>query len=193
MKPKANIPAKETDLKALSMAELIDAAWHFSYATLWQERMYSKTAILLAKKHIRYYLVSHPLNRQQVFTQFIQRIMVADLCVTANETSYLCKPSAWFNGRNRLGFEATLSTYTIVQSVQAADNKFVQGIAIAAQSYWDYIRSPSPEIVSECRSRLLELREFKLIQIFYNAIIYHQFLHPKSQEICQSQKSSTEG
>ena len=154
---------------------LVEAAWKFAYSTLWHEQTFSAAELKSARKHLLAYFQDST-DLQQAFVQFCERVLLANRYLAGEKSRYVPNPSLWLNSRYAYGFAGTLSWYHQLVAQREKIKGYQEGIAVAAQHYWNYLTAPTNKAFVECRKKLLQLREYGLLQIFYNAIIYLNFL-----------------
>ena len=173
LKPLQNSKPK----KALPIEKLTNAAWQFAYAALWQEQHFYPKEVERVKLEITNYFLSGT-DQQTAFITFCERIILANRYLAGEKSRYLPHPSIWFNKHFQFGFPETLQSYNKLQQKRAESPDYCESVYILADSYWQYTNKPYGKAFLKCRKKLLHLKEYGLIQLFYNAIIYSQLLNP---------------
>lgn len=171
-------PEQKNKTKKTPPVEILtNAAWQFAYAALWQEQHFYPKEIDRVKQEIaEYFLLSTDL--QKAFIALCERVILTNRYLAFEKSRYLPHPSIWFNKNFQFGFAGTLSWYHKLQNKRQDIPNYHEGIQTLAQSYWQYTCKPSNKIFITCRKKLLQLKEYGLIHIFYYSIIYSQILNP---------------
>ncbi len=156
---------------------LTNAAWQFAYAALWQEEHFYPKEVERVKQEISTYFLSST-DLQKAFIAFCERIILANQYFVDETPKYLPHPSIWFNKHFQYGFPETLSWYNKLQQKRAEIPDYREYIYILAKSYWQYTNKPYGKAFIKCRKKLLQLKEYGLIRLFYTSIIYSQLLNP---------------
>jgi len=172
-------PPQNGKAKSLPIEKLANAAWQFAYAALWQEQHFYPKEEERVKQEITNYFHSSP-DHQKAFVTFCERIILANRYLAGEQSRYLPHPSIWFNKHFQYGFPETLSQHSKLQQKREETPDYCEGISLLANSYWLYTNKPYGKAFIKCRKKLLHLKEYGLIQLFYNAIIYSQLLNPNN-------------
>ena len=163
--------------KKPSIEKLTNAAWQFAYAALWQEENFYAKEIDRVKQEIADYfrLCTDP---QKTFIALCERVVLTNRYLSLERSRYLPHPSIWFNKNYQYGYTGTLQWYHKLQLKRQEIPNYHEGINTLAQYYWQYTNKPSNRTFATCRKKLLQLKEYGLIQLFYYSIIYSQLLNP---------------
>ena len=171
------IALKPGQKAAPQIDKLTNAAWQFAYAALWQEQHFYPKEIDRVKQEIaEYFRLST--DHQKAFTALCERVVLTNRYLANERSRYLPHPSIWFNKNYQYGYAGTLSWYQRLQNKRQEIPTYHEGIQTLAQYYWQYSNKPSNKTFSTCRKKLLHLKEYGLIQLFYYSIIYSQLLNP---------------
>jgi hypothetical protein len=168
---------KNKTKKSPSIEKLTHAAWQFAHAILWQEQQFYPKEIERTTLEITEYfrLSTDP---QKAFIAFCERVVLTNNYLSGEQSRYLPQPSIWFNKNFPHGYTGTLPWYHKMQYMRQQVPNYKEGINTLAHYYWQYTIRPSKKTFAACRKKLLQLKEYGLIRLFYNSIIYSQFLNP---------------
>ena len=168
---------KSKSRKVLPIEKLTNAAWQFAYAALWQEQVFYPKEVDRVKAEINdYFRLST--DQQKAFIALCERVILTNRYLAFEKSRFLPHPSIWFNKNYQYGYAGTLSWYHRMQLKRQEIPTYHEGIQTLAQSYWQYTNKPSNKIFALGRKKLLHLKEYGLIQLFYYSIIYSQLLNP---------------
>jgi hypothetical protein len=150
-----------------------NAAWQLAYAALWQEQYFNNRETTRVKREIAGYLQSGD-DIENGFLTFCERIILANRHYATGQSRYLPHPSIWFNQHYQQGYCETSSWHNSLQQ----NPEPYKGVSLLAKHYWQYLLYPCAPSFINCRKQLRQLREYGLIQLFYNAVIYSQIINP---------------
>ena len=167
------IPNDDATHKARQAA--VAAAWKFAYSTLWYEQTFTAAPIKSAKEHLATYFSLHN-DTGTALTVFCERVLLASLHLNGEPSRYVPLPSIWLNPSYPFGFAGTVPQHERFCERRNSIAGYGEGITVLALAYQQYDRKPERRTVTACRKKLLQLREYTLLQLFYNAIIYQQFI-----------------
>jgi len=154
----------------LSTTQLLSIpAWHLAYASLWTEQAFNKHEIDRAVVFIRSHL------DDTNFVTFCERILVARSQSLIEPSSYLPQPSIWLHPGYAEGYASTQSAHHKMQEKQLHIPGYQEDINAFAKFYYQYQRQPSKASFYSCRKKLLGLKSYSLLQLFYQVIAYNQY------------------
>lgn len=165
---------KERTTANTSPAALINTAWNFAYAALWNNVKFSVKETEAAKERIAAYLLSE--NPDKTFLVFCQRVLLARHYVMKNPGRYIPLPSVWLDANNKLGFAGTQRWYDDVRTMRESMPAYKTGIKALAEAVLELSKDPSPGNYEYWRSYfidhqtpgLLNLLQVATVQQFYN-------------------------
>jgi hypothetical protein len=164
-------PARKSDLLSpLHLQSL--SCWHFAYAALWAEQPLSKhetdSAVMLVRDHLA---VSSP----GAFMNFCERILLARSQILTEPSAYLPQPGIWLHPNYEEGYNATQVLHEQMKQKRELIPGYRQEISILAKYYYRYQTAPSKACFDACRRKLLQIKAYGLLQLFYQAIVYSQY------------------
>jgi len=172
-----NTGAPDGRNKLLEDDQLVKAAWHLAYASLWNHRHVSEKETTRAQHFIRQYLMADTSNCEKAFPAFCERILLAHGQLTRSRRQ-LPMPSVWLHPNNTAGFTATLKSYQQVEAIRQHISGYQAGIQLLARYYRRSISNPATSAFGQCRRRLVQLREDALWSLFCQALCYLHFRNP---------------
>ncbi len=144
-------------------------AWHLAYASLWTEQVFNKDEIDRAVVFIRGHL------EDTSFVNFCERILIARSQSLIEPSCYLPQPSIWLHPGYAEGYASTQSAHCRMQEKQLQIPGYHQEISAFAKFYYQYQRQPNKACFYSCRKKLLGLKAYGLLQLFYQVIAYNQY------------------
>ena len=166
-------PAFQASAEHLNL--LVKAAWQLTNSALWHEQTFPASELKSARKHLRQYFADAP-DLQGAFIAFCERVLLSNRYLAGQASRYVPNPSLWLNRAYAFGFTGTRAAHERMHERRKEIKGYQEGITATASHYWRYITAASPKAFTDCRKKLHALREYGLLQIFYNAIIYLNFL-----------------
>jgi len=145
------------------------SAWHLAYASLWTEQVFNKHEIDRAVVFIRGHL------DDTSFVNFCERILIARSQSLIEPSSYLPQPSIWLHPGYGEGYVSTRLVHEKMQEKQLHIPGYQQEVRAFAKFYYQYQRQPSKACFYSCRKKLLGLKAYGLLQLFYQVIAYNQY------------------
>lgn len=155
---------------------LINAGWKLAHCALWPEQSFDADEERAVKEYIREYFTA-AVDLRRAFISFIQRIVLTQKYAFRSQEGSLPKPSIWFNNRYPFGFIGTLLWLHGVELQRKEVPGYLAHIEELAYGYFQYSIYPSIARFRRCRKKLLQHHATSLLQLFYNTIIYSNFLN----------------
>lgn len=163
------------EAKTSTQEKLVNAAWKFAHCALWAEQSFTREEEDATKAYIREYFAAAT-DGKRAFTALIQRIILTQKYLLRSADRYLPQPSVWFNRACPHGFAGTLAWLSRVEQQRRQVPGYLAHVEALAQGYYSYTGSPDAAHFNRCREKLLQLRTPGLLQLFYNTIIYTNYL-----------------
>jgi len=145
------------------------SCWHLAYAALWSEQTFSKDeidrTIILIRGHLN----------SGTFTHFCERILLVRSHSKLETSLYLPQPSIWMHPGYTEGYAYTRLLHKKMQEKQLEIPGYQQEISVFGKFYYQYQREPNKACFYSCRKKLLRLKAYGLLQLFYQVIAYNQY------------------
>jgi hypothetical protein len=154
---------------------LLNGAWQFAYALLWQHQPFSKFEIARSKALISKYLKQAP-DGYNAFQHFCERVALAERYISAGILTPPPMPSIYLNPHYEHGISETLALITDLHQKRGNVPGYMDQIFITADYYCRYVLQPSAKTFLRCRRRLISLGAYGMLQHFYNATLQAHYL-----------------
>ncbi len=153
--------------------KLIDATWHFAYASLWPQEKFKEKEIKAIKNIIAYYLQVDSFLRQS-FTIFIEAIV---LHKRRFPNAPALHPLVWLNQGFNGGIIKALECYNHVKEIRKEVPLYENAVSVLAKAIFKYTKKPTPSMVGQCRALLLLHKDQSLLNLFYFHIIHSNYIN----------------
>ena len=145
--------------------QLVDTAWQFAYATLWNNQQFST----LEKKEAKYYIkewISGPKKHLKAFINFCQRIILARQNINSLNTDFLTLPSLWLDKENPEGYASTKDLLDEIKVLRHSLPNFQIEIKALAEAVLEFAEAPTQENFIYWRNYFIEKDEPVLLNIY---------------------------
>ncbi|MFB6453791.1 hypothetical protein ACE38W_00865 [Chitinophaga sp. Hz27] len=160
------IPHPSTDHKA------VESSWLLAYSILWQHSRLSHKEVTDARYSLKEAMYTMPMpDRRRSFIMICERLLLTYRMVQKDPARWIDLPSIWFHPGYENGFTDTLSMYQQIALKRLEIRNYQQGLRVFATAYWKYTIDPSDEHLVKCSRKLLQLREYDLLQLWNNVIM----------------------
>lgn len=153
----------------------VKGGWILSYNVFWLNDHLPKAEVSYAEKAIEKEL--KPTGSDSTFLCFVEKLLLSYKLIRKDTSKWIDLPSLWFNPQFAEGFSCMDSIYMVVREKRKTVKKYQKGIQVFSRNYLQYIKDPSDKILKRCHYKLLQLREYDLLQLWNNVIIH---LHVKA-------------
>lgn len=168
-------PTFQTASSSNATESLINNAWHFAYALLWQHQQFSGFEVGRCKSHISNYLKKAP-DTLKAFQHFCERIALAERYFSAGILSHPPLPSIWLNPKYEHGIVETFTLLSEVNQKRLDVPGYMDQVFIIAEGYLQYSLRPSAKLFRRYRRKLLNLGAYGMLQHFYNVTLQSHYL-----------------
>lgn len=145
-------------------------AWLLSYNALWLNDHLPRAEVYYAQKAIE--IVLKPDGSDDSFLCLIEKLLLSYKLIRNDSSKWIDLPSLWFNPQFSEGLNSFESIYASVIEKRKAVKEYQKGIQVFALCYLQYIKDPSDKILKRCHYKLLQLREYDLLQLWNNVIVH---------------------
>lgn len=153
---------------------LRDSAWIFAHTILWPDQKFHYEETERAKCFIlAYFRDAYDVRR--AFTNFCERIILAQKITLVQPDGYIPNPTVWFNKQYEKGFADTKVWLDQVHNKRLELPNYLKHISVMANHYYKYCQRPSSKTFHSCRKKLMRLNANKLLQQFYNTIVHFNY------------------
>ncbi len=159
--------------KGTPVSKHVEAGWLLVYVALWQHESFPRQEVVYAQQIIQKEL-NDSSGSKPAFIQYCERVILANRLLQVNPADWIDVPSIWFHPDHMDGFAGTTSLYRQVAIKRQTIPGYQQGVSIFADAYWCYLNHATPSVLKTTRKRLLQLREYGLLQLWNNLIMLHQ-------------------
>jgi len=174
----ASKEAKVIKLNALrqpdQLIKSIDGIWNIAHAALWPNVQFTQKETVQMKALISDHFRNGK-SSSTTFRELTERICLAKRYVARKRGRYISKPQDWLNINYPLGLSGTESWLDKVKEIRSSVPDYNQGITTFAKSAAEFINKPTAATYYKFRRRLIEQKQFDLLQIFNTTIIHFQF------------------
>lgn len=154
--------------------KLIDGLWNVAQAGLWPNKAFSEKEKSALKELIADHFANGKSDKR-TFKELLERICLAKRYVARKRGRYISKPQDWLNIHYPLGLAGTSAWLERVNEVRSDVPEYNKGIKTFANAVLRFIESPGENTFLKFRKQLIDQKQFDLLQVFYTAIINHQF------------------
>lgn len=162
--------------KSSETNKLIDATWLFVQSALWNNREFTRKEASQFKELIAEHYQNNK-SEQINFKNIIERICLAKRYVARRKGRYISKPIDWLNINYHKGLAGTAKWLTEVNEQRKTVPEYNQGIHTLANGLLKYVESPTMISFYQTRRKLIQQKQYDLLQIFYTTIINLQYLN----------------
>ncbi|MGQ0829357.1 MAG: hypothetical protein ACT4ON_13295 [Bacteroidota bacterium] len=157
--------------KKISVAEkYITTAWLFAQAALWVNRSFSKKEISQFKELIEEYFNEKGVS-QKALTEFLEKVCLVKRYLARGKGRYVSKPIDWLNINYKNGITGTQRWYNEVQEQRKLVPEYNKGIRLLSKAVVKYMDIPTQEVYAVFRSKLIEERQFDLVQVLNSTVV----------------------
>lgn len=153
----------------------VQGGWILSYNVFWLNDHLPRAEVSYAEKAIEKLI--NPTASDSIFLCFIEKLLLSYKLIRNDTSKWIDLPSLWFNPQFSEGFSSLDNIYTAVREKREKVKEYQKGIKVFSRNYLQYIKDPSNKILKRCHYKLLQLREYDLLQLWNNVIIH---LHIKA-------------
>lgn len=154
----------------------IQGVWMVAYSSFWNSRQFSLAETKEFKRLIAEHFETNRIPKQN-FKDLVQRICLAKRFVARKTGRYISKPVDWLNINYCNGLAGTTAWLDAVNEQRQKVPHYNEGIAMLAAAILKYIESPSASVYYRFRTKLIEQKQFDLLQIFQTTILNLQYLN----------------
>ncbi|MBL7748766.1 MAG: hypothetical protein JNM19_15115 [Chitinophagaceae bacterium] len=151
------------------MVHLVNTAWLFACAALWNHLQFSAKETANAKQKIEALLSKE--DKEKAFLNFCQRVLLARQYVTKTPGRYIPLPSVWLDDNNKLGFTGTENWYNKINSVRQSLPAYKEEIRAMAEAILELSKEPSSKNYQYWRSYFIDHRSPGLLNLFQLAAV----------------------
>lgn len=155
---------------------LINSFWILAYSALWHNRTFSTTEVHELKTLIAEHFENRKSDKRN-FKELIERICLAKRYVARKKGRYISKPIDYLNINYKNGLAGTASWLKEVNEQRESVPHYNEGITTLANAILAFIESPRAVIYYKFRDKLIEQKQYDLLQIFQNTIINLQYIN----------------
>lgn len=127
---------------ASGLTTLVNTAWLFASACLWNTTQFSTKEIDAAKEKIKEYLRLSKDSRK-AFLAFCQRIVLAQALVGGHTYQRLALPSVWLDRRNKTGFGLTKPGYDEIKKIRESLPQYLRELKALAEAVLEFSEEPT--------------------------------------------------
>lgn len=148
---------------------LVNTAWNFACAALWNTIQFSSKEIENAKQQIAALLQSD--NAEKAFIAFCERVLLARQYVAKSPGRYIPLPSVWLDSNNKLGFAGTQRWHDNIKAIRESVPGYKTGIKALAEAMLELSKDPSAKNYKYWRSYFIDHNTPGLLQLLQSATV----------------------
>lgn len=154
--------------------QLVRTAWNFAYTALWNNSIFSRTEIRIARNRIREFLLAckTPTIGYKVFCQ---RVLLARYYVNNGENRYIPVPSIWLDKENPTGFTGTKEWYENIKAVRSSLPNYKAELRAFAEAILEMKEDPTSENFQYWRNYFIEKKMPGLLTLFLTTVANQQY------------------
>lgn len=175
-KPTAKVIRLRVAYSKSETKRLINGFWTVAYSALWHNRFFSASEVQDLKTLIAEHFENRKSDKRN-FKELVERICLAKRYVARKKGRYISKPIDYLNIDYKNGLAGTASWLKEVNQQRESVPHYNEGITTLANAILTYIESPRAVIYYKFRDKLIEQKQYDLLQIFQNTIINLQYIN----------------
>jgi hypothetical protein len=156
--------------------KLINGLWTVAYSSLWHNRTFCTNEV----QELKTLLADHFKNKRsdkQNFKELVERICLAKRYVARKKGRYISKPIDYLNINYKNGLVGTASWLKVVNEQRKSVPHYNEGISTLANAMLKFIEAPKDYVYYRFKAKLIEQKQYDLLQIFQNVIINLQYFN----------------
>lgn len=153
---------------------LIEMAWQTAKSAFWNHESFTEKEEQEFRRLISAHFEGNPNYRQQ-FKDIIERICLAKRYISRKFGRYVPKPSDWLNIHFKYGFAGTAKWLEEVKEQRKTVPHYNKGTATLAEGILKFLDTADNYVVRKYYLRLMEQKQFDLLQIFSNTLFNYQY------------------
>ncbi|MBI4929903.1 MAG: hypothetical protein HY841_04010 [Bacteroidetes bacterium] len=153
---------------------LIEMSWLAAKSAFWNNEQFSEKEEQEFRRLISAHFERNPNYRQQ-FKDIIERICLAKRYISRKFGRYVPKPSDWLNIHFKYGFAGTAKWLEEVKEQRRTVPHYNKGTATLAEGMLKFLDTADNYVVRRYCMRLIEQKQFDLLQIFSNTLFNYQY------------------
>lgn len=158
--------------KKLSLQDYIVAAWNLALLALWPFEKTSKSKVRICQSYIKGYLLGMP-DMQASFKTFCEKVLLINRTLSVTNPYIIDPPMIWLNPNFLNGYSSTDDLHNLIKKNRDAPAHYIEGIAVLAKGYWEFINQPSSSVLLKIHDRLYYLRQYDLINLLGQVTLKH--------------------
>jgi hypothetical protein len=126
-----------------SIEKYVNATWNFAKSVLWSDQNFTSAEVNLCKDHIKEYYQLIPAEQftervNEIFTQFLERILLAKQYVDCFSHRYILHPCIWLDKGFAKGFTGTKDWYLKIRERRKINKSYAIEVKRTAELYAKY-------------------------------------------------------
>jgi hypothetical protein len=166
----------EKSKRTRSAEQMVNNAWLFAQASLWDKQIFTDAEIKKFKRLIAEFFEENEFSHD-TFIEFCERVILAKRYVARSSYRYIAAPINWLNIHFKYGISGTESWYNEVQEQRETAPEYNKGMNDLAEAVFTYTAKPSLSAYREARKCLIERRQFDLVPVFNSLVTAFHFLN----------------
>lgn len=153
----------------------IRTAWAFAHAALYRNEVYNEKEVL----NFQFLIGEHfdpTYSAEKNLIRFCVRVMLAKRYMEKNRAYHLPRPALWLNKNYENGFAKTKAWYETLLERRKSVGAYGQPLFVLAHGIFKYSVSPNTPLFQLYREKLLHLKAYNCLNVFYNAVLFQNHL-----------------
>jgi hypothetical protein len=153
----------------------IITSWVFIHAALYRNEVFTEKEVLNFQFLIgEHYDPSQTAERN--FTRISVRVMLAKRYMEKNRSYRLPRPALWLNKNYDNGLVKTKEWYESLLEKRKLVGAYAQPLFVLAHGVFKYASSPNTPLFQLYRDKLLHLKAYNCLNVFYTATLFQNHL-----------------
>jgi len=153
----------------------IRTAWTFVHAALFPNEVYNEKEVLNFQ-----FLIGEQFDpaicAEKNLIRFCVRVMLAKRYTEKNRAYHLPRPALWLNKNYENGYAKTKTWYDTLIEKRRLVGAYGQPLFVLAHAIFKYSVAPNTPLFQLYREKLLHLKAYNCLNVFYNATLFQNHL-----------------
>lgn len=150
-------------------------AWSFIHAALYKNEVFTEKEVL----NFQFLIGEHydsTVSAEKNFTRIAVRVMLAKRYIQEHSSYRLPRPALWLNKNYENGLVKTKSWYDNLIEKRKLVGAYAQPLFVLAHGVFKYANSPVTPMFHLYRDKLLHLKAYNCLSVFYTATLFQNHL-----------------
>jgi len=154
----------------------INDFWTFCHSTFWSTQIFKETQEEKFKDLISAYFQKGK-DSDEMFSQLVQRAVLAKRYVKRRNTRYMTKPEDWLNINYKKGLKGTETWFQEVEQQRLTVPTHNEALELLAEAVLCWAKKRNILDVPVYREKFIAMKQFDLLFLYTNAVMHFQYIN----------------